>query len=313
MDKNDNTQVTDKIKKKTSVKDRIIWITLAMLVVYMLICGIIGGVLDTILIHALMSAGASDAVIFVAEYYMPTLVPFIGILIYLRVIKKNRFILRTFKRGYENNGFGSLFKGILVGFVMNFICILVALLHGDIELSFNFAITELPFYIFALFFVMIQSASEEMWCRGFMYERINIHYPLWVAIVANALVFAALHLLNDGITVQAFVDLVICGIAFSMARWQSKSIWFVAGIHTGWNFTQNFLFGLPNSGLVSQAAVFHLDAANARNNIFYDNNFGVEGAIPAIMVDAALGVICVYLAKKEGRMGELKLSKESVG
>ena len=64
---------------------------------------------------------------------------------------------------------------------------------------------------------MIQSASEEMWCRGFMYERINIHYPLWVAIVANALVFAALHLLNDGITVQAFVDLVICGIAFSVA------------------------------------------------------------------------------------------------
>ena len=59
--------------------------------------------------------------------------------------------------------------------------------------------------------------------------------------------------------------------------------------------------------------MFHLDAANARNNILYDNTFGVEGGIPAIVMEYVLGGICLYLASRAGRMGELLESKESRG
>ena len=72
------------------------------------------------------------------------------------------------------------------------------------------------------------------------------------------------------------------------------------------NFTQNFLFGLPNSGLISEASVFSLDAANAQDSMFYNVAFGVEGAIPAVLADAALGAVCLILAAKQGRLGELK-------
>ena len=298
-------------KKKTSIKDRIIWITLALIIVYMFILGIPEVIFGSLVTKAFMAAGAPDAVIFVAEYYIPTVIPFLGILIYLAIFKKNRPILKTFAYGYGNNNFKNIGLGLLVGFIMNGICIMIAILHQDIVLSPSFELSQIPFYIFALFFVFIQSASEEMWCRGFMYERANVHYPLWVAMVANAVIFGLLHIFNDGITVQAMIDLIACGVAFSLARWQAKSIWFASGIHCGWNFTQNFIFGLPNSGLVSQQAIFHLDAANARNNIFYDNTFGVEGGIPAIVMEFVLGGICLYLAYKAGRMGELLESKES--
>ena len=102
----------------------------------------------------------------------------------------------------------------------------------------------------ALAAMLIQSTTEELWCRGFMYERINVHYPLWVAIVVNGVFFAFLHIFNPGVGVLPIVDIAVCGLSFSLAKWYTGSIWFPMGIHTAWNFTQNFLFGLPNSGLV---------------------------------------------------------------
>jgi hypothetical protein len=143
-----------------------------------------------------------------------------------------------------------------------------------------------------------------------MYERISVHYPLWVAIVVNGVFFGVLHCFNDGANVLAITDIAVCGIAYSLVRWYSGSIWMVMGIHTMWNFTQNIVFGLPNSGLVSELSLFHLDAANGTSNLIYNYSFGVESALPAIIVDAAMAIIVLILAKKNGRLGELLMSYE---
>ena len=142
-----------------------------------------------------------------------------------------------------------------------------------------------------------------------MYERINVRHPIWVGIVVNSVVFGLLHAANPGITVLAMADLILCGFAFSLLRWYSGSIWTCMGIHTMWNYTQNLIFGLPNSGLVSETSIFHMDAANANSNWIYDFTFGVEGAVPAVLMEVVLIVAILYLGKKKGRLGELKLSK----
>jgi hypothetical protein len=80
-----------------------------------------------------------------------------------------------------------------------------------------------------------------------------------------------------------------------------------------WNFTQNFIFGLPNSGLVSEASIFHLDAANGISNLIYSYEFGVEGAVPAIFIDLLLAGVILWKANKDGRLGELLESRESRG
>jgi hypothetical protein len=115
---------------------------------------------------------------------------------------------------------------------------------------------------------------------------------------------------NQGVSVLAIADITLCGISYSLARWYSGSIWLPMGMHTMWNFTQNFLFGLPNSGLVSEVSVLHLDAANGVTNLFYDYAFGVESTITGVVVDLALGVVILIMAKKSGRLGELMLSYE---
>ena len=203
--------------------------------------------------------------------------------------------------------------GLLLGFLTNFFCILCALIHGDIKLYPDFSASQVPLMIFALVSVFFQSTSEELWCRCFLYDRINVHYPLWMAIVINGSLFGLMHLANPGMSALALADLIICGVSYSMLRWYSGSIWTCFGIHTMWNFTQNFLFGLPNSGLVSEASVFHLDAATGISNWIYSYEFGVEGGAPAVFIDLLLAVAIIILAKRDGRLGELLESRESRG
>lgn len=82
------------------------------------------------------------------------------------------------------------------------------------------------------------------------------------------------------------------------------------GIHTGWNFTQAFLFGLPSSGLVSEVSLFHLDASTGVSNLVYDFAFGVEGCLPTLFADMAIGVVVIILAARNGRLKEPGMNRE---
>jgi len=36
----------------------------------------------------------------------------------------------------------------------------------------------------------------------------------------------------------------------------THNMWWAVGQHSAWNFTQEYLFGLPNSGMSSALAIF---------------------------------------------------------
>lgn len=299
-----------RIKEPFDRHNLIIWIIGVVILWYMIIFSVPGAFLIT---PSFGPVGdlidrigyMPDAVKFTTEYYLATITTFIGFIVYTAVTKRNRFILRSFIPPHPGRTIMMLLAGLLVGFIMNFGCIVCALINGDIHLYLNFALNQIPFYLFALVCVFIQSSSEEMWIRGFMYERINVRYPLWLAILVNGVFFGLMHSFNDGATVFAIAEIAVCGVAFSISKWYTGSIWFPMGIHTAWNFTQNYLFGLPNSGLVSEVSVMGLDAATAQDSLVYSVPFGVEGAVPAMVADGLLGLICLLLAIRQGRMKEL--------
>lgn len=296
---------------KTNISNRIIWILLAFFGWYILM-----GEIFMIMFEKLIRAVFKDpsaGLLFVNEFYAPLFASCLFFVVMCLLVKKNRFMIGIVRPTRDGRSMKMLGFGILLGFLTNFFCILCALLHGDIKLYLDFSAAEIPLMIYAFICVFFQSTSEELWCRTFMYERINVHYPLWVAIVVNGTVFGLLHSFNTGITVLAMADLIICGLAYSLLRWYSGSIWTCFGIHTMWNFTQNFLFGLPNSGLVSEASVFHLDASTGISTLFYSYEFGVEGAVPAVFIDLVLAGVIIYLAKRDGRLHELLESRESKG
>ncbi len=295
-------------RKKVRFTDSIFFIIVIMMLLYVGVCSSLMKLVVMLIDPILVNGGVSEALIFIIENYLVRIIPFAGILLFTGLVKGNRFVYDSFAMKYENNSFKSLFAGLLIGFVMNGICILAAVIHGDIKLSLGLTLSQIPVILFALVCVFIQSASEEMWYRGFLYERIHANYPLWLAILMSSLIFGFGHMFNQGVSVFAILEIMVIGLAFAVTKWQSRSIWLIFGIHTGWNFTQNFLFGLPNSGVVSKASVFHLDAVNASSKLIYDATFGVEGAVPSIIVGLLLALISFALAHRAGRSGELRES-----
>ena len=296
---------------KTHFTNRIIWILLIWFALYEIVDSIL--VLYTGSLLRRSVPNQSDGLAFVLEYYTPLIASCLFFVILCLIVKKNRFLLDAIKPARERKNMKMLGIGLLLGFLTNFFCILCALIHGDIKLYLDFSASQIPLMIFALVSVFFQSTSEELWCRCFLYERINVHYPLWVAIVINGSLFGLMHLANPGISALALADLIVCGLSYSLLRWYSGIIWTCFGIHTMWNFTQNFLFGLPNSGLVSEASVFHLDAATGISNWIYSYEFGVEGGVPAVFIDLLLVAVILWCARRDGRLGELLESRESRG
>lgn len=70
------------------------------------------------------------------------------------------------------------------------------------------------------------------------------------------------------------------------------SLWFTCGAHTLWNFTQDFIFGLPDSG--KPPAVSVMNTVVNGNSFFYDKDFGIEGSYMAICMNL-LACIIVFI------------------
>lgn len=229
---------------------------------------------------------------------------FIGVwavaILYIRFTKKNRPILKVIGKSAAGNNWINFLIGIAMGFGLNGICILVAWLHKDIVLYYD---SFQPIYFIIIFLaVFVQSSAEEFICRGFLYQRLLRSYksPV-VAIIGNSLLFAILHLFNEGVTALSVLNIFVVGILFSFMVYYMDSIWCAMAVHTAWNFTQNIIFGLPNSGMVSPYSIFRLDAATANNSFAYNVGFGIEGTLIADVV-LILGCIGMYLwGRKYGK------------
>ena len=243
--------------------------------------------------------GSESAGVFLGNYFM-----FIGIWIFgllvMVIFKSNWPMLKEISFTREGNGFKALGIGLGLGFGCNALCVLLSCLMGDIKLSF-FVIDPL---LVILFFVcvFIQSSAEELMTRLYLYQKLRRRYrsPL-VAIIANGLLFAFLHIGNPGFTVVSASQIVLIALIFSAFVYYYDSLWIPFAFHAGWNFTQSIIFGLPNSGIVSEYSIFALEAASARNGLFYNVNFGVEGSVGASLVLVALLIALIYInrGKKE--------------
>lgn len=216
------------------------------------------------------------------------------------LIRKNRPLFKAYGTGCKGNNAVNLLIGLLIGIGMNGAAILMAWMHGDIRMYFD-KFEPVPFIILFIA-VFVQSAAEEMVCRGFIYQRVLRTYRnrFWLAVIINSVFFGMIHLGNNGISAMAVVDLVVTGLLFSAMVYYFDSLWMAMAAHAGWNFTQSILAGLPNSGIVVPYSVFRLDAASARDSFFYNVAFGVEGTVPAITIQAVVLAALVAIGIKLG-------------
>ena len=279
----------EKKKRKFSLLDNLIVIPI---IGYLLIVlgQLLGGVLVGILAGLLPGVFSTDAGI-TSQLYLGFLGIWILTLLVFALIPGNRPMLKALGTKTKGNTPKMFAVGLGIGLGMNLLCALIAMINGDIALTFH-AFRPVSFLLLFIA-VLIQSAAEELICRVFIYQRLVRRYgkPLMAAVV-NAAFFAMIHLSNPGVTGMAIANIFIYGLLFSAMVVYMDSPWAAMAAHAGWNFCQNILLGLPNSGMVLPYSVFKLDAAAASDSFAYSVSFGLEGTITAcVLFTAVTGVI----------------------
>ena len=286
--------------------DNVLWICIISYAI-LFISKIIGGLFISRLVKGLFTSGLirGDVYIYTFIMYILFIDIWIGVLFVLFVFKSNHYIIDKITTKTKGNNIANLFWGLFIGFVLNGLCALIAMINGDFTLRFSqFEI----FRAFGLFFaVFVQSSAEELLCRGFMYQRLlkSTNSPAF-AIIFNSLFFAALHLFNNGMSILPFYCILIFGVLASMLVYYFDSLWMVMGLHAMWNFTQSILLGLPNSGNNVPYSIFKI-GSSVKGSFAYNPIFGLEGTILSCVLMTAC-CVALYLWKSKKNKEETVLN-----
>lgn len=279
--------------------DNVLWICIISYAI-LFISETIGGLFISRLVKGLFASGLirGDVYIYTFIMYILFIDIWIGVLFVLFVFKSNHYIIDKITTKTKGNNISYLFWGLFIGFVLNGLCALIAMINGDFTLRFSqFEI----FRAFGLFFaVFVQSSAEELLCRGFMYQRLlkSTNSPAF-AIIFNSLFFAALHLFNNGMSILPFYCILIFGVLASMLVYYFDSLWMVMGLHAMWNFTQSILLGLPNSGNNVPYSIFKI-GSSVKGSFAYNPIFGLEGTIlSCVLMTACCVALYLWKSKKK--------------
>lgn len=154
-------------------------------------------------------------------------------------------------------------------------------LHGKSAWSYGLQ-WGIAFLLTALF--------EESLLRGYLQSTLTRGVGFWRAAVLLSLAFGATHLPNHGESPIGILSVVGAGLLFCLSLWLTKSLYWAVGLHAGWDWSQSYLYGVPDSG---QVASGHLFATHPSGGLIWSGGpTGPEGSLYVLptMAIIALGV-----------------------
>lgn len=219
--------------------------------------------------------------------------------VYCFAVKGERKYFEVFLPKKGNNRISKLLTGMLIGLIMNASCVGAAALHGDITITGTKEL-NVGLLIMAFFAVLIQASEEELESRVFFFGKLEEGgFSFIPALVLSGMFFSYLHATNPGFGIVPFISIALAGIVYALIYRYTGSIWTACGLHQLWNVSQDFIFGLPNSGNPSGMSI--LSSTANGSSFFYDVEFGVEGSICCILVHIAVAAILLLLIRKKER------------
>lgn len=243
-----------------------------------------------------LEATVSDEAVNHILGYLGHTIFLIIMLLYAWAVRKDRKYILSFSSGKLSRNLLFALYGAVIGFAMMGICIFAASAHGDIVIGKSGGLS-VPLILFALFAVFIQASVEEIESRAFVFGKMkNEGVPIVWATVVSAFFFSYLHAANPGFGLLPLLSIFIVGILYALSYHYFGTIWFTCTAHMMWNFTQDFIFGLPDSGKPAALSVFSTTVTGS--SFFYDESFGIEGSWMAILVNLLACVLVFLIGRK---------------
>ena len=288
--------IKETIKTDTDKKKLPAWVT-AALVTFVLGYGLhyLGYFIRARYYNLIPQFNLSPGMSHVFEY-LGHLVILSGYIIYGLVLKEDsRYIFDLFTKGKRQSiKYGLL--GALCGFIMMGICILAAVLNGDLIIEKGTGVA-IPLLLMALLAVILQASTEEIESRSFVFGRMKGNgVPVNIALLVSSFFFAYLHAANPGFGFLPLMSIFTVAVFYALSYHYFGNLWFACMTHTMWNFTQDFIFGLPDSGKPAAVSIF--SSTIKGSGFFYDEVFGVEGSCMSILLNTICVVLMLVIGKK---------------
>ena len=136
--------------------------------------------------------------------------------------------------------------------------------------------------------------------RLILFRLVEEFVGTWIALVLVAAIFAVAHLTNDNGTLWGTVALATTDVLFAAPFILTRRLWMPWGLHWCWNFTQDGVFGMPNSG-VTELPSWITPMVDGPTWIT-GGSFGIEASLLVVVASFAIGVLLLKMAVARGQI-----------
>jgi hypothetical protein len=231
--------------------------------------------------------GAVPAGYYLAYLIVSVLVAYFVYRAYVRLVEK-----RTVSELSGSGAPGELGLGTLIG--LGLVAVTVVLLWA---VGFY---AVLGVNALAVVFVSLANDGagafvEEVILRGVFFRISEEQLGTWAAIVISVVLFALLHLTSPGATIVSTLMVgVEGGVLLSAAYVFTRRLWLAIGIHFGWDFSQDALFG------VGKGAEGLLQGELSGPGLLSGGSAGIEGSVVALLMCLAVSALLLAGARRRG-------------
>ncbi|HUB02645.1 MAG TPA: type II CAAX endopeptidase family protein [Terriglobales bacterium] len=153
-----------------------------------------------------------------------------------------------------------LWLGLWIGFLSSSATVLIIyLLHGLQIASPTIHGTAILMSAAAWGGAFLLSAiAEEFLYRGYAQFTLATGIGFWPAAVVLSALFGFGHLSNKGENIVGALSVVSFGLLLCLFLRRTGTLWCAVGFHLGYDWSQTFFYGVPNSGFIPSHNLFHV-------------------------------------------------------
>jgi membrane protease YdiL (CAAX protease family) len=100
---------------------------------------------------------------------------------------------------------------------------------------------------------------EEFFYRGYLQFTLTGAIGFWPAALITSALMGAAHMLNPGWNFVGVFATAGYGLVACLLLRRTGDLWMPIGLHTGWNWSELYFYGVPSGGFVPQGHLFNGD------------------------------------------------------
>ncbi len=142
--------------------------------------------------------------------------------------------------------------------------------------------------LWAIAFLLV-GLFEEFLMRGYALYTLTTGMGFWPSAILLSVIFGAVHLRNPGESWAGGLAAALIGLFFCFAVRRTGDLWFAIGLHAMWDYSESFLYSVPDSGVV---VVGHLLNSSFHGPAWLTGgSVGPEGSVLAFVVIGIMFVV----------------------